>query len=535
MKQQFAVVFFIITILASCNYPVETELPQQSQGSGTETESIPETSQADEQHSLPTLQPFSPAQILGPDQFPTGYNPLTGQAVSDPELLNIPALLVSISHFPPIARPQAGFSYSPFVYEFFITEGSTRHLAAFYGEFPEPEIPIQGDCEIRSQPVELSRLILGNRVWHDENANGIQDPSERGIGGICIELYDINNNLLEKTSTDSNGYFAFNMDAGSYFIHFVKSNWFEFTQQNAGYEDQDSDADPSSGWSGPVEVRSTVYYIDAGLKLSESIFPPDNDVSEKPKAQVGPVRSGRLLYDHIGKYYQFSCLIYASADPDVLKHIPTCATVPHTAKDGGAMLEIERMMRIAYQNAEDRTSFNYTSNLYSDEIPEGGQPATELFEYWGLLNQSKWEYDSASESYWRYIDKSNPEQAGVFYNLVDRLNGRQVLFDNIVLLFVNHEVVTPTIIQMHMELGEAGKGYLFRNGQVFDLQWSTRAGEYERSTGKRRPIQFHSLEGLPIALKPGHTWVIIFDLQSYLEEISPSSWKARFIAPAGAK
>ena len=537
MKTRFTISLVIAIILTSCTpQPTQTPTTQLQNQINSDTNNAP-VEPTPTQASIPEnkTQPFAGPQEFGPDEFPGGYNPLTGQPAVDPSLLNTPALLVSISHFPPVARPQAGLTFAPFVYEFFITEGSTRHLAAFYGEFPEPEIPLHGDCEIRAEPITQTNIILGNRVWHDKNRNGTQDTSERGIGGICVNLYDSNNNLIQQTSTDSNGYYAFNVDAGNYLVEFVKPAWLEFTQANVGNEEQDSDADQSSGRSEAVEVNATALYLDAGLIPSESILPPDSESAQLPKAQVGPVRSGRLLYDHIGRYYQFSCLIYASADPDVLAEIPSCATVPHTAKDGGAMLEIERMKRIAEQNAEGRSSFNYASNLYSDYVPASGKPATELFEYWGLLNQSKWEYDAASESYWRYVDTSSEDKAGVFFNYIDRLNGRQIQFENIVLLFVRHQVVTPTIIEMHMELGEAGKGFLFRDGQVFDINWSTRAGKYEQETGKRRPIQFQTNDGSPVALKPGRTWVVIFDLQSYLEELSPASWRARFVAPAGAK
>jgi len=43
-------------------------------------------------------------------------------------LLQFPALLVSISHFPVEARPQAGLSFAPYVFEIYITEGATRFL-----------------------------------------------------------------------------------------------------------------------------------------------------------------------------------------------------------------------------------------------------------------------------------------------------------------------------------------------------------------------------------------------------------------------
>ncbi|HEX2697816.1 MAG TPA: DUF3048 domain-containing protein, partial [Anaerolineales bacterium] len=94
----------------------------------------------------PNPQPTAPSVSYGPDQtdFPDGINPLTGQPVSDPLLLKIPAMLVSISHFPPTARPQAGLSFAPFVFEFSITGGETRFLTAFYGEWPAPEVPVTG-------------------------------------------------------------------------------------------------------------------------------------------------------------------------------------------------------------------------------------------------------------------------------------------------------------------------------------------------------------------------------------------------------
>ncbi|HKG53360.1 MAG TPA: DUF3048 C-terminal domain-containing protein, partial [Anaerolineales bacterium] len=223
------------------------------------------------------------------------------------------------------------------------------------------------------------------------------------------------------------------------------------------------------------------------------------------------------------------------ADPVVLAQIPGCATVPHTVTDGGAMLSLERMKKIQAQISRKPSRFNYTSNLFSEEPPTGGKPVNELYEFWARLNQTKWIYDAASELWWRYVDKSNPDLVGVLHNDTDRLTGRQLKFDNIILLFAQHTVITPTIVDIDMQVGQTGKAFLFRNGQVREIRWSTRAGKYEQTTGLRRPIQFLNLDGTPAALKPGHTWVIIFNLESYLEEISPGAWRARFVAPAGAK
>src|SRR6185436_6944088 len=115
---------------------------------------------------------------------------------------------------------------------------STRHLAVFYGEFPKPEIPVHGACEIRKEPFIQTTNLVGNRVWYDENKNGIQDTSEGGVSGVCVNLYDARNILLQQTTTDSNGYYAFNVDAGKYVIEIEKPIGLEFAQKNVGDENQ---------------------------------------------------------------------------------------------------------------------------------------------------------------------------------------------------------------------------------------------------------------------------------------------------------
>lgn len=461
---------------------------------------------------------------------------MTGQAVSDPARLEYPAILLSISHFPAAARPQAGFSFMPWVYEYYITEGSTRHLAVMYGEFPKPEIPLHGDCEVRDEPTLQSNTLLGNRVWHDKNQNGIQDPREGGIGGICVNLLDENGNRLGQTTTDSNGYFAFDVEAGKYIIDVEKPSWMEFAQKNVGDEATDSDVDFASGWTDPISISSTSrLFWDAGLVESFTIRPTPDPSATLPPADVGPIRSGRIFYKYMGAMYQDSCLIYASADPAVLAQIPGCATVAHTITGGGAMLPLERMARISEQNKKFNPNFNYTSNLFSDEPPAGGTRALELREYWALLNQSKWTYDAASESWWRYVDESDPETAGMLHQDVDRLNGRQLQFENIILMFAEHIVLKPTIVDINVSPGNVGKAYLFRDGQMYPIKWSTLATPYQQKTGRGQPMRFINLDGTLVALKPGKTWVIIFGLESRLDDLSDGIFRARFTAPEGAK
>src|SRR5215208_1984281 len=240
IRKLLLILFFLCTACSNSKSQAPSTPTQITETKLPSTRFVPSptaTVNSSPSNSIPQSLP-TPA-TYGPDEFPKGYNPLTGQPVAEPALLNIPALLISISHFPPAARPQAGLSFSPFVFEYFITEGATRYLAVFHGEMPEPEIPMHGDCEIRSEPIPNSDLILGNRVWHDKNENGVQDPGEGGIGGICVNLLDANGRRIQQTTTDSNGYYGFNVEPGEYTLKFERPDWLEFAAKNAGEEATD--------------------------------------------------------------------------------------------------------------------------------------------------------------------------------------------------------------------------------------------------------------------------------------------------------
>lgn len=485
----------------------------------------------------PTPQSLSAPASFGPDldQFPKGYNPLSGEQVEDPNTLLTPALLVSVSHFPAIARPQAGLSFAPWVFEFYITEGATRFLATFYGDVPEVETPVIGDCEVRREPFLQTDEILGNQVWLDENKNGRQESYEPGVGGVCVNLYDAAGTLIDSTVTDSNGYYGFNVTPGTYTVEFVLPNWLQFTSQNVGDENADSDADPLSGRA-DADVNSTLLTLDAGLIAIEDLIPTPEEGYQPPKAQVGPVRSGRLLYADIAGFFQDSCLIYAFASAEVLEKIPKCSFVTHEDAGGGSMLPLERMQAIAEDNRRHTAGgFNYASNLFSEEIPTGGVDADEIDVYVALLNQSGWTYDPAAGAWLRYVDDSTVPNAGVLHPEVDRLNGRQLQFENVIVIYVEHDVVSPTNLDIHLEQGDEGYAFLFRDGQKYDIRWSTKSGEYEQRTGERRPMQFLNTDGSPAALKPGATWIFVATPYSVLSDEGDGLWRLRYYPPDGAK
>ena len=60
---------------------------------------------------------------------------------------------------------------------------------------------------------------LGDRVWLDTNANGIQDAGELGIAGVTVQLKDsTGTTILQTTTTDANGNYLFDVAAGNYVV-----------------------------------------------------------------------------------------------------------------------------------------------------------------------------------------------------------------------------------------------------------------------------------------------------------------------------
>ncbi len=473
----------------------------------------------------------TPPPLLPPGR---GINPLTGQPVAEVALLKIPAVLISISHFPATARPQSGLSFAPYVYEYYITEGATRFLAVFYGEFPEVETSVQGGCETRVGPISRTANILGNLVWFDSNGNGMQDPGERGISGLCVNLYDGRGNLIQRTSTDSNGFYAFNVNAGRYSVEFVVPGHLRLTKAHAGDAARDSDADPSTAQAA-VNLTSDDLSIDAGLVPAEGSPLPTAPQSDLPPAQVGPIRSGRLIYRYIANYFEDSCLIYASASPEVLALLPQCLLVFHQISGGGYMLDLSEMRSVAEQNQRNaHTEFDYSGNRFDPAVPPGGDAASELKVYFAYQNQSGWSYDAASQSYLRYVDTSEYDQAGILHPEIDRLTGRQLYFENLIVLFAKHDVISPTNLDIHLDPGRSGDALLFRDDRMYKISWATTAKK-EADSSAMHPIRFLGGDGEPAPLRPGHTWIIVVTPETTVEQSEPGKWLLTFLQPAGAK
>ena len=152
-----------------------------------------------------------------------------------------------------------------------------------------PDKWVYGDLDIRKwarPPIEI-----GNRVWSDEDADGIQDAGEFGFPGVTVNLYrpgfgadkiagNADDDLpIDSTLTDSNGDYYFLTDLQGANIEVRLDNPADYTgngilsgrdltSSNTGSDTIDSDGinttDPNGSPSGIYPVISAITPNDAG-------------------------------------------------------------------------------------------------------------------------------------------------------------------------------------------------------------------------------------------------------------------------------
>ncbi|MFT3893564.1 MAG: SdrD B-like domain-containing protein [Anaerolineales bacterium] len=491
--------------------------------------------------STSTPQPHRIAQDHGPEleDFASNRNPLTGREVQDLSLLKLPAVLVSISNMPVTARPQAGPGFAPWVFELFIGEGTTRFMNVFYGEYPRTVPNVTGGCKVRQEVIHPSGTWIGNRVWLDENENGVQDDWEMGVGGVCVRLLDgSSHEVQQETVTDSNGYYAFENSSDDVIVQFVKTNLYEFTKQDVGNDDQDSDAG-SNGEIKIFQVNDTATFWDAGLVLvKKPIATSSPVVTGTPpnwfipaEDYVGPIRSGRLTYNQIGAMFPNSCLIYASAAPDIGAQLNWCEIIfgVDAYTPNSALLTVKHMRELAEKSLNPKQPVNYSGNLFSETPPQNGQAAEKIVVFYHAYTQSGWHYDPISQTYLRFTDQA--DGTGKLIPATDRLTGRQMAFENVIIVFAMHNRIRHNQLEINFEPGQKEPAYLFRDGQVFKIYWSTQNRKWDKKNGLQRPMHFVDAQNNLVPLHPGRTWIHIVTPYSSVTDEGNDEWLVHFVQP----
>ena len=141
---------------------------------------------------------------------------------------------------------------------------------------------------------------LGDKVFLDTNANGIQDADEQqGVANVKVKLYKEDNTLVAETKTTSSGQYLFrNLIPANYYVVFDVPTNYKVSPQNKGSNES---ADSDANTNGKTDVVSLIggqdnKSVDMGvyqeaIKLGDRVFydTNKNGIQDQGETGVGEV------------------------------------------------------------------------------------------------------------------------------------------------------------------------------------------------------------------------------------------------------
>jgi hypothetical protein len=233
---------------------------------------------------------------------------------------------------------------------------------------------------------------------------------------------------------------------------------------------------------------------------------------------IGPVRSGRVAFQEIKSLYPGGRLLIRYASQEVIKQLTGWVLVraldPNDINSAGLTLDDLQSLELPEVNPEA-----YAHLTFDSEAPSGGVDEREFRIIYNYLNNVGWEYDQRTGTYLRSQDRA--DGSGELYPVVDRLTGERLGFENVLVLWTGHsfENLKGTILEIDLVFRPDGYGLLWRDGQRYEIHWSTRSGE----------LRVQDEEGGDVPLKPGR---VIFEVVSQFSTWDAEAGVVRFVRPA---
>lgn len=269
------------------------------------------------------------------------------------------------------------------------------------------------------------------------------------------------------------------------------------------------------------------YYIGYGSNRFMALYYGQ----DAPK--IGPVRSGRLIDPYIVTLYE-GILGFESAYVTVYDHIMDILgnrgisgeVCPAICDDGRGFVtsvfaDSAELSALAEQRGVINQRYPLEGMFFDPEKPEGGQAGDQALIIYSNLNRGEWRYDEASGTYLRWIEDTTGTELEMI-PLVDSETDEQLSFSNVIVLFSYHTEYAETLYDMNIWNSVGQKAVVFRDGQAFDLTWTTPQTD--------QPIRFVDENGDIFPLKPGNSWVVILGTYSNITE-NEGSWTFNFQIP----
>lgn len=156
----------------------------------------------------------------------------------------------------------------------------------------------------------------------DSNRDSIQNAGESGLGGVTIQCYDSNDNLITSTVTNSEGFYEIcNLVPGSYYVKFSLPSGYAFSERGVGSDsgkDSDVYADTQKtqlvslkAGDNDITIDALVYVLGMEIESQPTQIPSaqPTQTAELPDAGVGLYTTALLVIGLILVFISISILI----------------------------------------------------------------------------------------------------------------------------------------------------------------------------------------------------------------------------------
>jgi hypothetical protein len=272
------------------------------------------------------------------------------------------------------------------------------------------------------------------------------------------------------------------------------------------------------------------YYIGEGMNRFAVVYYGQDAL------KVGPIRSGRLvdaqlatMYQGIlafkGAWYKVNEVLYATLKKRAISGSPsTCPGICDTGNETVISMfanTAELSKYVADKGYCDASQLDLAGMVFSEELPRDGRPAPDLSVIFSYYNRGEWHYDESTGLYLRWIESVAGEEGEEIITMVpltDANSGEQLGFENVAILFAQHDMYAPTYFDIQLGGNTSGaRLVLLRDGKAFDGIW--------KSAGEDKPLQFFTPEGGYLAFKPGKTWLVLVGSKSILTTPPGEIWE----------
>jgi protocatechuate 3,4-dioxygenase beta subunit len=143
---------------------------------------------------------------------------------------------------------------------------------------------VQDDCgfndaatvRLTATPPADPTGAIGDRVWVDDDQDGVQDDGEKGLAGVSVALRDAGGTVIATTTTDANGNYLFDkLPPGDYSVAVTPPEGYTVTGRDLGGDDgADSDIDAGTGRSGIITLKEGERNLSIDAGLCKPVEPP---------------------------------------------------------------------------------------------------------------------------------------------------------------------------------------------------------------------------------------------------------------------